>query len=147
MPHSAPQIVDQFIAITKPPIINRRMWSQLASRGGLLKLKWMIGVRYDATPVAVFRPYTNYYTPRWRSICRVPPPRWGLWSSSCTEAGAADNASIRLRTALNYCHLGEPSVLSAGRLGCENAMETGSDPSLVTLWRSRLIYSSLFTVV
>ena len=48
-----------------------------------------------------------------RAIYEIPPGR----QRRVFEA-IADNASIRLRTALNYCHLGEPSVLSAGRMGC-----------------------------
>jgi len=87
--------------------------------GSLLKLEWIIKPRACSVKCSVRgHPYTNYYTRRTSDLrdwsCKTAPRLWsGAW-----KAETPHNASIRLSTMLNYCHLDEPSVLSAGCLGC-----------------------------
>ena len=68
MIHSAPQIVAQLIAITKPPIINPCF---TACFGSLLKLEWTIGVQYDAESYAAHTLITILHG---QAIYEVPPP-------------------------------------------------------------------------
>jgi len=127
--NSAPKIVATalsiIIGLTEPAVVNLRITARI-----LLKLKWTTSscaVWYGV----VDRPCTNYYTPGGRTVDLRDSSR----KAGCVTSlkWCVDNASIRLSTALNYCHLGEP-LLSRRGAGVVEHRGNGSDTQMDTLW-------------